>query len=436
MFEFTRAGAVSVMLCVALLAGCGGGGNLQSIPSAKTAGSPTTVSADPGVQSVVDWNVIALQTTAAAAFNPPLESRNMAIVQGAVYDAVIAITGGYRPYLFVLPAARGASAPAAVATAAHDTLVGLYPSQQSALDAAYANYVSQIAPGLSVQVGVGVGRDAAARMLAARSADGSSSIVTYTPGTEPGQWQPAPPLFKPALDPGWGKVTPFLLRTGDQFRPVAPPALTSATYTTDFNEIKSIGDATSTTRTADETATAQFWVSTGPQLWNQAAQQLVLKKQFTIVQAAHAFAALNLISADSFIAAWDAKFTFNQWRPMMAIRAAASDGNPDTIADPFWTPLLPTPPFPDYPAAHAVNAGASEIVLTDIFGLAPGTFHITSGASGATHQYSSFQAVADETVNARVWGGIHWRTSCTVGRTMGQAIAAFDLMHGLQPESP
>jgi|SRR5579884_605831 len=419
-------------LSFSLLTACAGGSGLQSIPASSN--NHQTFQNAPGPQAVIDWNIIALSTTAAAAFNPPLESRNIAIVQAAVYDAAVTITGGYRPYAFALAAARDASPAAAVATAAHDTLVALYPGQQSNLDTAYQNYLLQIMLLPSTQAGIAVGHEAATQMLALRAADGSATVVAYTPATEPGQWQPAPPLFKPALDPGWGKVTPFLLRTGDQFRPTGPPALTSAAYTADFNEIDSIGAADSTTRTADETATARFWASTGPQLWNQAAQQLVAADHFSITRAAHAFAVLNLVGADSFIAAWDAKYTYNQWRPIMGIRGASNDGNPDTVADAAWTPLLPTPPFPDYPAGHTVNAGASEVVLTEIFGAAPGTFHITSAASGLTHEYTTFQSVADEVVNARVWAGIHWRTSCTAGRVLGQAIAAFDLTHGLQPQ--
>ncbi|MDQ6825520.1 MAG: vanadium-dependent haloperoxidase, partial [Candidatus Eremiobacteraeota bacterium] len=408
------------------MAGCTGGDGRSVLPVVHSANG--SVHSDPGPQAVVDWNVIALATSANAAFNPPLETRNIAIVQAAVYDAVVTITGGYRPYLCVFKATRGASPVSAAATAAHDALVALYPSQKASLDTTYTNYLKQIGPGPATQAGVDVGHQTAATIIARRSMDGSGTIVAYTPGNQPGDWQPTPPLFKPALDPGWGAVTPFLLRRGDQFRPGEPPALTSPTYTRDYVEIMSVGAVLSATRTGDQTATAKFWSSTAAQLWNQAVQQLVVSHRFTIAQAARAFALLNLTGADAIIGAWDAKFTYNQWRPLTAIVNAGSDGNPNTIADNSWTPLLITPPFPDYPAGHATFAGAAESVLTEIFGASPGSFQMASAtAPGVIHHYDSFEAVATEVVNARVWGGIHWRTSCTVGRAMGQLIGSFDI---------
>lgn len=439
MLKIKRICALMTIVCALCAVGCSSSGapfpSLGNKPGQSAEHPAQIKQSDLGPQSVVDWNVIALSTSAAAVFNPPVETRNLAIVQAAVYDAVVAITGGYHPYVSALKTARSASAVAAVATAAHDSLVALYPSQQAALDTTYTNYLNKLGDGPDVTAGIDVGRKAAACILARRSADGSSNVVSYTPGTAPGDWQPTPPLFHAALDPGWGKVTPFLLRAGDQFRPGPPPSLMSDTYTNDFNEIKSVGAAASITRTADQTATAQFWVSTAPQLWNQVAQQLALAKGLSVAQTARTFAALNLAGADSFIAAWDAKYTYNQWRPVTAIQEAANDGNPNTAPDLSWTPLLVTPPFPDYPAGHATYGGAAEIVLTDIFGSSPGTFHIVSAtAPGVVHQFDSFDSVASEVVNARVWGGIHWRTSCTVGRALGQQVAKYDLQHGLQPE--
>jgi membrane-associated phospholipid phosphatase len=438
MVTFKRIGAFLTIAGFIASVGCNGGESAlqQTLPLHSdriVRRTSPNAPLNPGTQAVVDWNVIALNTTASAPFNPPLESRNLAIVQGAVYDAVVTVTGGYRPYLFAMRAARGASPVAAIATAAHDALVGLYPAQQPTLDTVYASYIGAMS-GADVQAGVDVGHKAAAGILSRRSNDGSSAVVSYTPGTAPGEWQPTPPLFKPALDPGWGKVTTFLLRSGDQFRPGPPPVLTSDTYTQDFNEIINIGSATSATRTADQTALAQFWVSTAPQVWNQAVQQLAIADGLDVGATARAFAALNLAGADAFIGAWDAKFTYNQWRPVTAIQRADTDGNPQTVADSAWTPLLVTPPFPDYPAGHAVYAGAAETMLTSIFGASPRTFQLTSHtAPGAVYQYTSFDAVAADVVNARVYGGIHWRTSCIVGRALGQSIANFDLKHGLQP---
>jgi len=245
---------------------------------------------------------------------------------------------------------------------------------------------------------------------------------------------PTPPAFRAALDPGWGLVTPYFLRSGSQFRPGPPPALTSAAYRRDFDEIKAIGSATSTTRTPRQTDIARFWVATAPQVWNQAAQQLTLQRGLGVTPAARLFALLNAAGADAFIAAWDAKFTYGEWRPVTAIRAADTDGNADTAPDPAWAPLLVTPPFPDYPAGHTTYAGAAETVLTSVFGDHPGAFTLRSAtAPGVELTYTSFAAVAADVVDARVWGGIHWRTSSEMGRSLGQKVGGYAVAHDLQP---
>lgn len=211
-----------------------------------------------------------------------------------------------------------------------------------------------------------------------------------------------------------------------QFRPGPPPALSGPIYARDLSEIATVGRETSSARTAAQAQTARFWVATAPQLWNQIVQQLVAAHGLEVTTAARAFALLNLAGADAFIASWDAKFTYRQWRPITGIREAATASNPATFADPEWTPLLETPPFPDYPAAHMVYAGAAEEVLSSLFGTTPGGFEISSPTAGALpHHYSSIRAVADEVVQARVWGGVHWRTSCTAGRIMGQRIGRY-----------
>lgn len=239
-------------------------------------------------------------------------------------------------------------------------------------------------------------------------------------GTGPGVWQPTPPAGAPALEPGWGKVTPFFLEAGSQYRPGPPPALTSTDYIADFREITAVGAQQSSQRTAFQTETARFWMSTAPQLWNQVAQQLAENHRLGIGSTAFVFLLLNAAGADAMIAAWDAKYTYNQWRPVTAIRAQ--------LGDPTWAPLIPTPPFPDYIAGHTTYGGAAEAALTRVFGGRPGQFSITSAtANGATHQYEGFGQVAHEVVNARVWGGVHWRTSCTTGRAIGNRVGVYAL---------
>jgi hypothetical protein len=386
----------------------------------------------PGADPVVDWNALTLQTTAAGAFNPPLESRNVAIVQAAVFDAVDAIRPRYRPYAVRIQAPRDASITAAVAAAAHTTLVALYPEQQLTLDSTYASYVDAIPDGPAKRNGIALGAATASAELALRSGDHASDVESFTPGSGPGAWIPTAPLFRPALDPGWGKVTPFFLRAGSQFRPAPPPTVTSRAYTRDYRETVELGSALSTTRTEVQTSLARLWVTTAPQVWNEAVQQLATAHHLSAVSTARAFALLNMAGADAFIAAWDGKFAYAQWRPVTAIQNGDGDGNPATAGDPAWLPMLTTPPFPDYPAGHTTYAGAAEAVLTGLFSPTTQPFTLTSAtAPGFSLTYRSFAAVAADVVEARVLGGIHWRTSSTVGRSLGQQVGRYAVAHGL-----
>jgi hypothetical protein len=397
------------------------------------AANPPAAAAD----VVLEWNVIALEITAAAPFNPPVETRNLAIVHAAIFDAVNAITGEYRPYAVAVNAPSWASPEAAAVAAAHAALAGLYPDQQSALDVAYDGSIDQIPAGPARTRGIAIGEHVARRLLMIRAADGAAEAIVapYTPGTRPGDWQPTPPASLPALDPGWGRVRPFVLRRGSQFRPGPPPSLKSARYTRDFIEIKEIGSIASVTRTAAQSDLARFWVATAPQNWNPVARDVAVARGFTLAQNARAFALLNLAGADAFIAAWDAKFAYDQWRPTTAIRAADTDRNDATSADPAWTPLLPTPRFPDYIAGHTTYAGAAQAVLERVFGVDPGVLVTMTSASapGVVESYTTFKAIADDVVDARVWGGIHWRTSSVRGRAVGEAIGSYTVHRFLRP---
>jgi hypothetical protein len=387
---------------------------------------------------VVDWNVVALRTTAAAPFDPPRETRNLAMVQGAVFDAVNSITGGFTPYLDTGPAPSDASTSAAAIGAAHDVLAALYPAQQAALDDEYRASLADVPDGPAKDAGLDAGRRAAAHMLSRRAGDGADEAVLATePESEPavGTWRPTPPDQKPPLDPGWGRVTPFVLERGSQFRPDAPYQPTSEAYARDFAEVKKLGSEASTDRTREQTDTARFWAATGPQLWSQPVQQLAIGKHLTVTEAARLFAHVNLAGADAAIAAWDTKFAFRQWRPVTGIQEAGADGNPATTADPQWTPLLATPPFPDYVCGHSTFAGALEAVLESYFGHRPGvTMTMTSAAApGVTHRFTSFAAISDEVVDARVWAGAHWRTSCTAGRSVGLDVGRVVSAETLRP---
>ncbi|HET6148676.1 MAG TPA: hypothetical protein VFH68_14165 [Polyangia bacterium] len=387
---------------------------------------------------VLDWNEVALRITAAAAFDPPLEARNLAILHLAIFDAVNAISGECEPYLTRSRAVAGAAPQAAAAAAAHRVLVRLYPGQQAQADLVYARSLAALPEGDRRSAGVALGEKVAQEILALRAADGAEQARLPSVAAEAGAtaWVPTPPGFLSPLDPGWGAVRPFALERGSQFRPAPPPGPDSAEQARDFAEIKEIGAAGSAARTDAQTDLARLWIATGAQNWNPLLRQVAVARRLTVSQNARVFALVNLAGADAFIAAWDAKFTWNQWRPVTAIRAAAArDG---AAGDAEWTPALTTPPFPDYIAGHTTYGGAAERVLERLFGRRPGiTLRLRSAtAPGVVRSYDSFAGISEGIVDARVWGGIHWRTSCVRGRAVGQRIGDYVADHALRPRDP
>ena len=378
----------SQIICTLVLVGC-------------AAGSHALAADDAGTMAVVAWNIIALQT--AQSGDALMQAhRNVAMAQVAVFDALNAITPQYKPYFLQGANQPKASPVATIASAAHDTLIALYPAQQQALDAALAASLAETPAGAAKDSGIALGRQAAQAVLKARENDHMMDRVEYAPRSDPGMWQPTPgdgiapwldprgPDYVPAIGPGWGRMTPFVLDSGSQFRPGPPPALTSETYAKDFVEMVEIGSAKSATRTAEQTDTALLWWSTSGPLWNQPPQQLVIAQGFDALKAAHVFALLNVTLVDAFIASWDAKYAYNQWRPITAIRNADIDGNPATAPDFVWTPLMWSPPFPDYPSAHCVISAAVARALSHSFGTSPGVFTMT-GAGGRSSRYESFR---------------------------------------------
>jgi hypothetical protein len=403
------------------LSACGNDSFVRAVAPPQASASLVERRAE--VNALATWNVIALKTTAAGPFSPPRESRSLAIVSAAVNDAVCSIMRQCTVYAGRVDVSRDASIEAAASAAAHRALVALYPPAAPTLDASFDSALATLPAGSDRDAGVAAGEAAAAAVLAMRANDHSLDVVTYTPTPGLGSWVPTPPAFASGLEPGWGAVTPFLLDAGSQLRPPAPPAPGSDAAVRDYLEIVTIGAANSTTRTAAQTETARFWISTAPQLWNQVVREAVNRPGMNAAKAAHAYMMLNLAGADAIIAAWDAKYAYAQWRPITAIRSALDDGSAATVPDPTWTPLLPTPRFPDYPAGHTTYGGAAERVLTAIFGEDPGMLSITSPTAGnVTHTYRNFHEIADEVNDARVWGGIHWRTSVVVGRQLGQQV--------------
>ncbi len=387
---------------------------------------------------VTDWNENMLTAAFTAKLGPLATSRVAAMVQSAVFDAVNGVHPRYAP-VHVRPAAPpGASARAAAAQAAHDILANLFPAQQEILDAQLAASISQLVdadvwPGRTVVRGLDWGRYVAGETLAWRSTDGFTTVLApFLGGTDPGDWRPTPPAFAPGSAPQVATMTTWAVESHSQFLPGGPPSLESAPYAADFNEIKLMGSADSTARTADQTQFSIFWNGNTIGFWNRAAIQVATALDFPLLENARLLALLNLALADAYICCWDAKYTYVFWRPITAIALADIDGNPNTEADPAWTPLLVTPPFPEYPSGHASVSGAAATVLAAFFGDQT-SFSVTSETlPGAVRYFTSFSQAADEVDDARVFGGIHFRNSCDVGHAQGRQVGQYILTHSLR----
>ena len=381
--------------------------------------------------AVLNWNQIAARADLVAMQTNQESMLHMAYVQAAVFDAVDAIDGGYRPYVGHLRAYGAADADAAVAAAAHQVLVSEYPTQTSTLDADYAVALAAIRDGPAKRRGVSIGRQAAAELLAARASDGYGANVPYTFGSGPGVW--VLPTDNPATAPAtpWvAAMHPFVMRSADQFRPGPPPALTSAEYTTAYNETKTYGSKTSSVRTAAQTDIALFWgLGRATTQYNEVVRRIVQGTALSRIQAARALALLNLIGADAFIACFDAKYTYWFWRPFQAIPQADADRNDKTDAEATWQPLRPTPAFPEYPSAHACHSTAVSEALQAFFGERRIAFTLDSRATGTIHRFRDFGEVVRDVDDARVLAGFHFRHSDEDGSALGRRVARYVVRH-------
>jgi PAP2 superfamily len=395
--------------------------------------------------AVLDWNATALATVRGALpAKFQIESDlYMAYVQASVYDAVVKIAGRYEPYHdFTSPVSpRGASLPAAVAAAAYTALAYYFPAQQPTLQATYTAYLA----GLSNDgqaAGVAIGQAAAEDIIAARTGDGRDAVISTPFGAgplTPGAWVFAPlPSLQSAQTPWLAFMRPFTLQTPWQFRVGPPPSLTSPRYARDLNEVQAYGSATSTVRTTEETAIAQFWNAFATNQANVMMAGVVNGHAMDAVDAARSFAIVNMVDTDAGIACWDSKYHYLLWRPVTAIQHADIDGNAATTADATWTPLLVTPNHPEYPAAHGCVTGAESDVLTAILHTRniqvdyPGSVGGTSTLATTRH-YATANDLRREIVNARVWAGLHFRNSTIVGVQLGRAVARYALDHYFQP---
>jgi len=403
--------------------------------NASARSKPHVVEA-PG-QPVIDWNQLLLSIVNTPGAQPAniQPTRNFAIVHAAIYDAVNAVDRTHEPYLISVRAPRGASETAAADAAARTALVWLYPSQQATIDATYATELAKVPDGQAKNNGVSLGTTVANDLLAIRANDGSSETSPpFVPGTAPGSYQPTPPNFAAPVFTTWGQVTPFVLDRGDQFRPAPPPALTSDAYAAAINEVQSLGSATSTTRTADQTQIGKFWAPPIQNFWNQIAETVAAAHHTNLPTTARLFAALNLSFADSAIAFYDAKYTYQLWRPVTAIRLADTDGNPNTTADPNWIPLAGnTAADPSYPGAHSTISAAGADVLGSFYGDKQ-SFSLTSSAlPGVTRSFTSFSAAAKEAGLSRIYAGQHTRLDHVAGLALGRKVADFVLRNALLP---
>jgi hypothetical protein len=396
------------------------------------------LSAPARADTVTDWNTTAFTALTAPVLAgganqpPPVSTIHMAMVHGAVYDAVNAIDRRYRPYLSSPRAKWWYSKDAAAATAAYRVLWTILPAQRTKFDSLYATSLEGIPPGSAKDGGIAVGESAAQAMLAARMNDGRFGPFRFTPGTALGQWRPALPAF--VNDPNaWVKdVTPFMIRRASDYRSDGPNQLTSRRYAKEFNEVKSLGSATSTKRSADQTDMSRFW-SEGPAPWTRIAQQLSARYGLSIADNARLFAMLYLTGADSLIACWDDKAAWSFWRPITAIRETADDGNPATESDPNWLPLINTPPYPDHPSGLSCVISAMAQTSRDFFGTDRVEFSATGVISMTTRSFSRFSDATDEVVDARVYSGLHFRSADEDGAKIGKQVARWRKEHFFQP---
>lgn len=385
---------------------------------------------------VSDWNAIAVNTAVANKQNPFAQARYAAIVQLAVFEAVNAITGEYQPYLGTITAPPSASADAAAIQAAYHVL-NFYFGPSATLDAQYANSIGQISNSQAKIDGIATGDAAASAMISLRANDGSSPPQFKVPGpVVPGEWQ-ATPNCSPAggIAFQWQNVIPFGIQSASSFLLGPPPALTSNEYAKTYNEVMTVGSVNSTERPQDRSNVALFYAAASPtQAFNQAAVQVAEQQGVSLSVNAHVLALVNMAISDSLVASFFNKYHYNLWRPETAIHAGETDGNPRTEADPNYVPFITTPCFPSYPSNHGSAANAAAEVLRRIYGEAAHSITLTNPTvPSIVLQYTSFKQITDDISDARVYGGIHFRTDQEAGADLGRAVGTAVYKNNLRP---
>ena len=416
--------------------------NLAPNTSARRASGtlPATFSlADVQTDMVLVWNAHAANAIVGVAGQPPPRGLiRLAMVHLAMYDAVNAIEGyPFSDYAVTPNVILPASAEAAAAAAAHDVLLALFPSQETDLNMKYAASLAGIPDDGAAKInGISVGQQCAAGILLLRADDGRDAVVPYAPGSGPGVWNPTPPAFLAVQAPEVAHVRPFTLNSPSQFRAEPPPNLSSETWVRDYNETKSLGRASGSTRTPEQTDLGRF-VSDQPMLqWNRAWRGISVAQGMSLAENSRFFAMLTTASADALISCWDTKFFYNFWRPVTAIRAGDLDGNPATESDPNWIGLVVTPNHPEYPAAHGCFSSASTGILKSFFGTDDYNFSMDSTVAGLTNpvrHYTRFSQALEDMLDARIYGGMHYRNSTHKGAIIGKQVSRYVTTHFFRP---
>jgi hypothetical protein len=374
--------------------------------------------------AVTDWNEVMQGTVERV--DPFVQIRTSVIMHVAIFDAVNSIVGDYEPYLAKLDAPKRASAEAAALVAAHRVLSALHPDQALPLDARLKRDLARIPDGPAKDGGARTGLAAADAILAKRAEDGSDREVPYEPGTKPGEYRPTPPDFSPAFRPGMGRVVPFTSCSTSQFRPEPPPALDSPHYARDLTEVRVGGDLNSPTRTRYQAEIARFYeVTDAVQLWYPAARQVSRQQRKSLSQNARIFALLGMAMFDAAIGVFEAKYHYNYWRPVTAIRESG---------DPNWMPLVFTPPFPGYPSGHAGFGAAARVILEHVFGRGGHFIRLTNPrVPDVALRYTRWKDITGDVDDARVFGGVHFRFDQVAAARQGRLVGEYVLQRYLRP---
>jgi hypothetical protein len=377
-----------------------------------------------------DWNEKAVAFVTKHRMLPPQAERVVASVHVAMFDAVNSIERRYRPYRLAVTTAKDTSKETAAAVAAGMVLAGMHPKDAEELNSLMGTYLATIPPGAAKSEGIKVGQEIAAKIVAERKVDGADAPDAYRPKTRPGVYVPTP-ITASSM---WPNVKPFAMTSPSQFRPQPPIPLNGEEWAADYNEIKALGGRTSTKRTARQTEDGQFWLITGPASYYPIVRQLVVAKKMDLVDSARFMALASTAAADAYISVFDAKYHYDFWRPITAIRNADNDDNPATERDATWQPIDNTPMHPEYPCAHCITSAAVAAVIEAALGSAdiPEVTMSSPTAPGATHRWTNVWAYADEVSMARIYAGFHYRFSTRVGQDMGRKIGQLVVQNLMQ----